>query len=97
MSQHLSHFQQTTHFLHLKTVVSKQDVQYVHILFVPFNPPRPQIFFYHDIFCPLLSCAVVLPHIGSATYSTRGIMGALSANNLLGGLQGTDMPSELTF
>lgn len=95
MSQHLSHFQQTTHFLHLKTVVSKQDAQYM--LLGPFNPPHPLIFFYHDFFCPLLSCAVVLPHIGSATYSTRGIMAALSANNLLGGLQGTDMPSELTF
>ncbi|XP_037635885.1 glyoxylate reductase/hydroxypyruvate reductase [Sebastes umbrosus] len=48
---------------------------------------------------PLLTLknCVVLPHIGSATYSTRGIMGALSARNLLGGLQGTDMPSELTF
>ncbi|KAL3044877.1 hypothetical protein OYC64_013199 [Pagothenia borchgrevinki] len=48
---------------------------------------------------PLLTLknCVVLPHIGSATYSTRGIMGALSAQNLLGGLQGTDMPSELTF
>lgn len=44
-----------------------------------------------------LSRAVVLPHIGSATYSTRGIMAALSAQNLLGGLQGKDMPSELTF
>lgn len=48
---------------------------------------------------PLLTLknCVVLPHIGSATYSTRGIMSALSARNLLGGLQGTDMPSELSF
>lgn len=48
---------------------------------------------------PLLTLknCVVLPHIGSATYSTRGIMAALSARNLLGGLQGTDMPSELNF
>ncbi|KAM3612010.1 uncharacterized protein V6R79_000939 [Siganus canaliculatus] len=48
---------------------------------------------------PLLALknCVVLPHIGSATYSTRGIMAALSAQNLLGGLQGTEMPSELTF
>ncbi|CAL8355077.1 unnamed protein product [Merluccius merluccius] len=48
---------------------------------------------------PLLTLknCVVLPHIGSATYSTRGIMADLSARNLLGGLQGTDMPSELTF
>ncbi|XP_056294878.1 glyoxylate reductase/hydroxypyruvate reductase [Pseudoliparis swirei] len=48
---------------------------------------------------PLLTLknCVVLPHIGSATHSTRGIMGALSAQNLLAGLQGTDMPSELTF
>uniref|UniRef100_A0A8C5C4P0 D-isomer specific 2-hydroxyacid dehydrogenase NAD-binding domain-containing protein n=1 Tax=Gadus morhua TaxID=8049 RepID=A0A8C5C4P0_GADMO len=48
---------------------------------------------------PLLTLknCVVLPHIGSATYSTRGVMAELSAQNLLGGLQGTDMPSELTF
>ncbi|XP_075889136.1 glyoxylate reductase/hydroxypyruvate reductase isoform X1 [Nelusetta ayraudi] len=48
---------------------------------------------------PLLTLknCVVLPHIGSATYSTRGIMAALAAQNLLGGLQGTDMPSELAF
>lgn len=48
---------------------------------------------------PLLTLknCVVLPHIGSATYSTRGIMADLAARNLLGGLQGTDMPSELTF
>ncbi|TNN70506.1 Glyoxylate reductase/hydroxypyruvate reductase [Liparis tanakae] len=48
---------------------------------------------------PLLTLknCVVLPHIGSATHSTRGIMGALSAQNLLAGLQGTAMPSELTF
>lgn len=48
---------------------------------------------------PLLTLknCVVLPHIGSATYSTRGIMAALAVRNLLGGLQGTDMPSELAF
>lgn len=44
-----------------------------------------------------LKNCVVLPHIGSATYSTRGVMSALAARNLLGGLQGTDMPSELTL
>ncbi|KAM4733096.1 glyoxylate reductase/hydroxypyruvate reductase [Anableps anableps] len=48
---------------------------------------------------PLLTLknCVVLPHIGSATYSTRGIMSALTVQNLLGGLQGLDMPSELRF
>uniref|UniRef100_A0A8C8DLK8 Glyoxylate reductase/hydroxypyruvate reductase n=1 Tax=Oryzias sinensis TaxID=183150 RepID=A0A8C8DLK8_9TELE len=48
---------------------------------------------------PLLTLknCVVLPHIGSATYSTRGVMSALAAQNLLGGLQGSDMPSELTL
>lgn len=48
---------------------------------------------------PLLTLknCVVLPHIGSATYSTRGVMAALSVQNLLGGLQDTKMPSELTF
>ncbi|XP_074530798.1 glyoxylate reductase/hydroxypyruvate reductase [Halichoeres trimaculatus] len=48
---------------------------------------------------PLLTLknCVVLPHIGSATYSTRGVMAALSVQNLLGGLQDAEMPSELTF
>ncbi|XP_056143121.1 glyoxylate reductase/hydroxypyruvate reductase isoform X2 [Lampris incognitus] len=48
---------------------------------------------------PLLTLknCVVLPHIGSATYATRGVMAELSARNLLAGLQGTDMPSELIF
>ncbi|KAL4641755.1 glyoxylate reductase/hydroxypyruvate reductase-like [Arapaima gigas] len=48
---------------------------------------------------PLLKLknCVILPHIGSATYSTRGIMAELSANNLLAGLTGTAMPSELTL
>ncbi|XP_051931797.1 glyoxylate reductase/hydroxypyruvate reductase [Hippocampus zosterae] len=48
---------------------------------------------------PLLTLknCVVLPHIGSATYSTRGAMASLAAQNLLGGLQGTQMPSELIF
>uniref|UniRef100_A0A3P9MA13 Glyoxylate reductase/hydroxypyruvate reductase n=1 Tax=Oryzias latipes TaxID=8090 RepID=A0A3P9MA13_ORYLA len=48
---------------------------------------------------PLLTLknCVVLPHIGSATYTTRGVMSALAAQNLLGGLQGSDMPSELTL
>ncbi|XP_036425144.1 glyoxylate reductase/hydroxypyruvate reductase isoform X2 [Colossoma macropomum] len=46
---------------------------------------------------PLLTLknCVVLPHIGSATYSTRGIMAQLSANNLLAGLTGEAMPTEL--
>ncbi|XP_017548879.1 glyoxylate reductase/hydroxypyruvate reductase [Pygocentrus nattereri] len=46
---------------------------------------------------PLLALknCVVLPHIGSATYSTRGIMAKLTANNLLAGLTGEAMPSEL--
>lgn len=47
--------------------------------------------------CPFLSRAVVLPHVGSATYSTRGIMMGLAARNLLAGLQGTDMPSEVHY
>ncbi|KAK2849177.1 hypothetical protein Q5P01_009011 [Channa striata] len=48
---------------------------------------------------PLLTLknCVVLPHIGSATYSTRGTMSALAAQNLLAGVQGTAMPSELTL
>ncbi|XP_030421981.1 glyoxylate reductase/hydroxypyruvate reductase-like isoform X2 [Gopherus evgoodei] len=46
---------------------------------------------------PLLSLknCVILPHIGSATYATRSAMSVLSANNLLAGLKGESMPSEL--
>ncbi|XP_006630094.2 glyoxylate reductase/hydroxypyruvate reductase-like [Lepisosteus oculatus] len=48
---------------------------------------------------PLLKLknCVILPHIGSATYSTRGIMSVLAANNLLAGLMGGKMPSELVL
>ncbi|XP_069623477.1 glyoxylate reductase/hydroxypyruvate reductase [Ranitomeya imitator] len=46
---------------------------------------------------PLLSLknCVILPHIGSATYSTRNTMAILAVNNLLKGLAEEDMPSEL--
>ncbi|NXE71465.1 GRHPR reductase, partial [Calcarius ornatus] len=48
---------------------------------------------------PLLSLqnCVVLPHIGSATYATRGTMAVLAARNLLAGLRGEPMPSELAL
>lgn len=41
------------------------------------------------------SFPVILPHIGSATYKTRNTMSLLAANNLLAGLRGKPMPSEL--
>ncbi|XP_072260633.1 glyoxylate reductase/hydroxypyruvate reductase-like [Pyxicephalus adspersus] len=46
---------------------------------------------------PLLGLknCVILPHIGSATYSTRNTMSVLAVNNLLRGLAGQEMPSEL--
>ncbi|GAB5579920.1 probable 2-ketogluconate reductase isoform X2 [Prionailurus iriomotensis] len=46
---------------------------------------------------PLLTLknCVILPHIGSATYGTRNTMSLLAANNLLAGLRGEPMPSEL--
>ncbi|XP_040217491.1 glyoxylate reductase/hydroxypyruvate reductase [Rana temporaria] len=46
---------------------------------------------------PLLSLknCVILPHIGSATYSTRNTMSVLAVNNLLRGLAGQEIPSEL--
>ncbi|KAG8595057.1 hypothetical protein GDO81_001406 [Engystomops pustulosus] len=46
---------------------------------------------------PLLNLknCVILPHIGSATYSTRNTMSILAVNNLLKGLAGEEMPSEL--
>lgn len=55
------------------------------------NDKAARTMFYTMSFC----FAVVLPHIGSATYNTRGVMGELSANNLLAGLRDTEMPSEL--
>uniref|UniRef100_A0A2R8MJX5 Glyoxylate reductase/hydroxypyruvate reductase n=3 Tax=Callithrix jacchus TaxID=9483 RepID=A0A2R8MJX5_CALJA len=46
---------------------------------------------------PLLTLknCVILPHIGSATHRTRNTMSLLAANNLLAGLRGEPMPSEL--
>ncbi|KAK1334316.1 hypothetical protein QTO34_005319 [Cnephaeus nilssonii] len=46
---------------------------------------------------PLLTLknCVILPHIGSATHGTRNTMSLLAANNLLAGLRGETMPSEL--
>ncbi|XP_038625823.1 glyoxylate reductase/hydroxypyruvate reductase-like [Tachyglossus aculeatus] len=46
---------------------------------------------------PLLTLknCVILPHIGSATYTTRNTMAVLAANNLLAGLKGEPLPSEL--
>ncbi|KAL4640254.1 glyoxylate reductase/hydroxypyruvate reductase-like [Arapaima gigas] len=38
---------------------------------------------------------VILPHIASATYTTRNAMSALAANNLLAGLRGEPMAKEL--
>ena len=42
-----------------------------------------------------LDNCVVLPHIGSATLKTRSEMAALAAQNLLAGLLGQKMPSQL--
>ncbi|MBN3310233.1 GRHPR reductase, partial [Amia calva] len=47
----------------------------------------------HPLF-KLKNC-VILPHIASATYTTRNAMSALAANNLLAGLRGDPMPKEL--
>ncbi|TSO98575.1 Glyoxylate reductase/hydroxypyruvate reductase [Bagarius yarrelli] len=38
---------------------------------------------------------VILPHIASASFTTRNAMSALAANNLLAGLRGERMPKEL--
>uniref|UniRef100_A0AAR2KJ81 Glyoxylate reductase/hydroxypyruvate reductase n=1 Tax=Pygocentrus nattereri TaxID=42514 RepID=A0AAR2KJ81_PYGNA len=47
----------------------------------------------HPLFT-LKNC-VILPHIASASYTTRNAMSALAANNLLAGLRGEPMPKEL--
>ncbi|XP_018593793.2 glyoxylate reductase/hydroxypyruvate reductase [Scleropages formosus] len=47
----------------------------------------------HPLF-KLKNC-VILPHIASASYTTRNAMSALAANNLLAGLRGEPMPKEL--
>lgn len=49
----------------------------------------------HIVLCMCLFSAVILPHIASASYSTRNAMSALAANNLLAGLKGEPMPKEL--
>ncbi|XP_067297897.1 glyoxylate reductase/hydroxypyruvate reductase b isoform X2 [Pseudorasbora parva] len=48
---------------------------------------------HHPLFT-LKNC-VILPHIASASYTTRNAMSALAANNLLAGLRGESMPKEL--
>ncbi|XP_062864741.1 glyoxylate reductase/hydroxypyruvate reductase b [Trichomycterus rosablanca] len=47
----------------------------------------------HPLFT-LKNC-VILPHIASASYTTRNAMSALAATNLLAGLRGEPMPKEL--
>eukprot|EP00063_Salmo_salar_P064827 XP_014039662.1 PREDICTED: glyoxylate reductase/hydroxypyruvate reductase-like isoform X1 [Salmo salar] len=47
----------------------------------------------HPLFT--LNNCVILPHIASASYSTRNAMSALAANNLLLGLKGQPMIKEL--
>ncbi|KAM9449726.1 glyoxylate reductase/hydroxypyruvate reductase [Clarias gariepinus] len=47
----------------------------------------------HPLFT--LNNCVILPHIASASYTTRNAMSALAANNLLAGLRGEPMPKEL--
>lgn len=42
-----------------------------------------------------LKNCVILPHIGSATIEARNIMSELTATNILGALNGTEMPAEL--
>ncbi|XP_042572061.1 glyoxylate reductase/hydroxypyruvate reductase-like [Cyprinus carpio] len=48
----------------------------------------------HQPLFTLKNC-VILPHIASASYTTRNAMSALAANNLLAGLRGEPMPKEL--
>ncbi|EJC97537.1 uncharacterized protein FOMMEDRAFT_162930, partial [Fomitiporia mediterranea MF3/22] len=38
---------------------------------------------------------VVLPHIGSATFETRRAMATLAARNVIAGVRGEAMPTEL--
>lgn len=46
---------------------------------------------------PLLSLdnVVVVPHIGSASYATRGKMARMAADNLLAGLRGEPLPNQV--
>jgi glyoxylate/hydroxypyruvate reductase len=39
--------------------------------------------------------AIVLPHIGSATFNTRNAMAELAARNLIAGLEGQELLTEL--
>lgn len=49
----------------------------------------------HELF-KLKNC-VILPHIGSACIETREQMAILTANNIINGLKGDEMPAELKF
>lgn len=48
---------------------------------------------------PLLALdnCVVLPHIGSATHTSRGAMSELTARNILAALNNRPMPSEISY
>jgi glyoxylate reductase len=41
--------------------------------------------------------AVLLPHIGSATWNTRRVMAEMCADNLIAGLQGQPLPNGVSL
>lgn len=57
--------------------------------------PTVRLWNHPSYFPSFLSSPVILPHIGSATHRTRNVMSVLAADNLLAGLRGEPMPSEL--
>lgn len=88
MSPHLNHCPHTILSSHSKTVVSMPVCMYV------FYWSRSSLkTFEYSVF--MFVFAVILPHIASASYTTRNAMSALAANNLLAGLRGEPMPKEL--
>lgn len=80
-----------------------ESIRYIHIqkqLF--FSVYLTRIHYHHAQFSLLTNLSfqlspptVILPHIASASYSTRNAMSALAANNLLLGLRGEPMIKEL--
>ena len=72
------------------------EVRGVLLLLFPGRPqPDVRLWNHPSYFPSFLSSPVILPHIGSATHRTRNVMSVLAADNLLAGLRGEAMPSEL--
>jgi len=80
----------------LDVVEGEPNVNANHVLV---KEPRSVVIFFAAVFHKLLTTecdrAVILPHIGSATYHTRYEMTCTAADNLVRGLKGESLLAEV--